>query len=188
MSGLADVLPVAASPATVHLSSGTIHCAAVPTVVTTILGSCVAVCLWDGAARLGGINHFVLPRRHLDAQNPRFGDVAIDRLVDGMLRIGCSVDRLRAKLFGGAAVLPCGLAAGTVGEQNVRIALERLDAYGIPVVARCTGGHRGLLIRLYTGTGDVLVHRLAAGSAVGLDPEGDATPSALPYRPAEFAI
>jgi len=161
MSGSTEAVLAEADGGAVFLNPGEIHCAAAPTVVTTILGSCVAVCLFDSLRQLGGINHFVLPRRSAAAQNARFGDVAIDRLVDGMLRLGSSVDNLRAKVFGGAAVLPCRLSGTTVGDQNVQIALERLHSHGIPVVVRRTGGNCGLFIRLHTATGEVLVRRLA---------------------------
>ena len=98
MNGSSDAVVAAPSPAGHFLFPGTVYCAAVPTVISTTLGSCVAVCLWDGTLRLGGMNHFALPHRNQDGQNPRFGDAAIDQLVNGMLRLGCSPGRLRAKI------------------------------------------------------------------------------------------
>jgi chemotaxis protein CheD len=161
--------PVVAAPhAGIFLSPGAIHCASTPSVVTTILGSCVAVCLWDSHVRVGGMNHYVLPHQGRDTVSTRFGDVAIDQLIEGMARLGCHLSSLRAKLFGGAAVLPFGANADTVGNQNVRIALELLRHHGIPLLARRTGGHTGVLIRLYTETGEVLVRRLAAGHTVNI--------------------
>ena len=152
----------AAPPGGIFLSPGSVYCAPTPSVVSTILGSCVAVCLWDSHLRIGGMNHYVLPHRADEAHSPRFGDVAIDQLLEGMTRLGCHVASLRAKIFGGAAVLPFGASGETVGHQNVRIALDRLRHHGIPLLARRTGGRSGVLIRLYTETGDVLVRRLAA--------------------------
>lgn len=144
----------------VFLSPGTLYCAPTSTVVSTILGSCVAVCLWNTHLRIGGMNHYLLPQRANDSRSPRFGDVAIDQLLEGMIRLGCQVASLRAKIFGGAAVLPFGAGADTVGDQNVRIALARLRYHAIPLLARRTGGCTGMLIRLYTETGDVLVRKL----------------------------
>ena len=153
---------IAAAPqGGIFLSPGTIYCAPTPSVVSTILGSCVAVCLWDTHLRMAGMNHYVLPHRADEPHSPRFGDVAIEQLLAGMLRLGCHVASLRAKIFGGAAVLPFGASGETVGHQNVQIALERLRHHGIPLLARRTGGRAGVLIRLYTETGDVMVHRLA---------------------------
>ena len=153
---------VAATPhGGVFLSPGTIYCAPTPSVVTTILGSCVAVCVWDIRLRMAGMNHYVLPHRAEELHSPRFGDVAIEQLLEGMLRLGCRVASLRAKIFGGAAVLPFGASGETVGHQNVQVALELLRHHGIPLLARRTGGRTGVLIRLYTETGDVMVRRLA---------------------------
>ena len=152
----------AVPPDRIFLSSGTLFCAPTPSVISTVLGSCVAVCLWDTREHVGGMNHYLLPRRMQELASPRFGDVAIDQLVDGMTELGCRVGSLRAKIFGGAEVLPFGARGDTVGNQNVRIALELLRRHGIPILTRCTGGHSGILIRLYSETGDVVVRRVAA--------------------------
>jgi chemotaxis protein CheD len=148
----------------VFLRPGTLHCATAPSRVTTILGSCVAVCLWDSRLRLAGINHYLLPHRH-GAADPslRFGDTAIEALLRKMQRLGCQRASLQAKLFGGAAVLPSASGGDPVGDQNVRVALEMLCRHGIPVTTRLTGGRSGMLIRLFTETGDVMVRRVAAG-------------------------
>jgi chemotaxis protein CheD len=149
-------------PVDVFLPPGVVHCTAVSSRVTTILGSCVAVCLWDKVRRVGGINHFILPYRRDDRPSTRFGDIAIARLVEEMRQLGCDLGSMRAKVFGGAAVLPFASGGDPVGEQNVRVAIERLREHGIPVVAQRTGGRTGLLIRLFTESGDVLVRRVAA--------------------------
>ena len=128
--------------------------------VTTILGSCVAVCLWDRRCRIGGMNHFVLPCCRDAVPTSRYGDVAFTRLLAGLERLGCQRPDLRAKVFGGAAVLPVGEQADTVGAQNVGAALEALSAHKIPVVARRTGGQRGLFLRFHTEVGRVLVREL----------------------------
>ena len=78
-----------------------------------------------------------------------------------MIRLGCRLASLRAKIFGGAAVLPFGANAETVGDENVRIALARLRYHAIPLLGRRTGGRTGMLIKLYTETGEVLGRRLA---------------------------
>jgi chemotaxis protein CheD len=148
----------------IFLPPGAICCPAEPAVVSTILGSCVAVCLWDKLQRLGGMNHFLLPRSSAGPPSPRYGDVAVARLLAALQRLGSQPADLRAKLFGGAAVLPYGSSADTVGTQNVIVALEVLRLYGIPVVARRTGGQRGLFLRFHTALGRVMVRELAATS------------------------
>jgi len=97
----------------IFLPPGAICCPAEPAVVSTILGSCVAVCLWDGRRQLGGMNHFLLPRCGQSQPSPRYGDVAVSRLLAALERLGCRPADLRAKLFGGAAVLPYGSHADT---------------------------------------------------------------------------
>ena len=152
----------AVPPDRIFLNSGTLFCAPTASVIITVLGSCVAVCLWDAHEHVGGMNHYLLPRRMEELASPRFGDVAIDQLVDGMTKLGCRIGSLRAKIFGGAEVLPFGARGDTVGNQNARIGLERLRRHGIPILTRCTGGRNGILIRLYSETGDVTVRRVAA--------------------------
>lgn len=149
----------------VFLLPGGMHCATEPSIVTTVLGSCVAVCLSDRSRRCSGINHYVLPRCGGDEFNLRYGDVAIDGLVEEMLRLGCAMADLEAKIFGGAAVLATATPDNNIGTQNVDIAVERLQGFGIPIVARRTGGRSGMSLRLLTRSGDVLVRRVGSPAA-----------------------
>lgn len=146
----------------VFLSPGELHVSGEPAVIVTVLGSCVAVCLWDRLTGAGGMNHFLLPRSAGSPPSPRYGDVAVDILLEEMAALGCRSANLRAKLFGGAAVLPFGAQSDTVGTQNVGVALSVLQRHGIPVVARRTGGQRGLFVRFHTTAGRVMVRELAA--------------------------
>jgi chemotaxis protein CheD len=160
------MIPLPASgdtlPPQVFLMPGALCCPAAPTLVTTVLGSCVAVCLWDGALGLGGMNHYVLPDDPAGVRSLRYGVTAIDALLEAMLERGCRAARLEAKIFGGAAVLSFGAPDNNVGTRNVAVALERLTRYRIPVKARRTGGLSGLWLQLSTGTGEVLTRALAA--------------------------
>jgi chemotaxis protein CheD len=133
--------------------------------LSAVLGSCVAVCLWDNRHRLGGMTHFVLPRTPEGQASPRYGDVAIHCLRDGLGRLGAEMEELRAKVFGGADVLACG-SQRSVGTANVGLALECLRGYSIPVTVRRTGGKRGRLIRFHTRTGEVLVRSIPASRVI----------------------
>lgn len=136
---------------------GALCYAAVPSRLTTILGSCVSVCLWDRDSRSGGMNHFVLPSGPPDSVSLRYGDVAMDRLVARMLRGGATLKALEAKIFGGAAVLvPC-RPESDIGQMNVLVAEAGLRRHGIRVTARRTGGQHGVLIHFFTETARVLV-------------------------------
>jgi chemotaxis protein CheD len=146
----------------VSLKQGEIQFGIEPTVLNTILGSCVAVCLWDSKRGVGGMNHFVLPSDPKGERNPRYGDVAIDELIAGLRQNGSRVSDLQAKIFGGAAVLPVG-GAQSVGTSNVLLALQRLSFERIPVTGRRTGGTLGQQIRFHTRTGEVFFRYLSGG-------------------------
>lgn len=141
----------------VFLSPGEVICVAEPALITTVLGSCVSVTLWDRDRQIGGLNHFVLPR---GGAGSRYGDTAILALIEGVLDLGAHLRSLEAKVFGGAAVLPVG-GEGTVGTQNVAFALGELARRGIPVAGRRTGGERGRQLIFNTETGDAFVRWLA---------------------------
>jgi len=152
---------VSSDHASVFLMPGFLYCAPVATRVTTILGSCVAVCLWDKVRRLGGMNHYLLPHQRPKASGPRFGDVAIAQLVDGMVQLGCRPASMYAKVFGGATVLPFDVAGTPIGQRNIDVAVRELDELEIPIIAYQTGGYQGLWICLHTETGEVLARGIS---------------------------
>jgi chemotaxis protein CheD len=148
----------------VYLPPGALVCLAEPGLVTTVLGSCVAVCLWDGERSISGINHFVLPVSDSETPCLRYGNFAIARLVEAMLELGADFEALSAKVFGGAAVLQQSMEAASggkhVGAHNVDFAMARLEELGIPIVAKRTGGNVGMNVQLFTETGEVLVRAI----------------------------
>ena len=129
--------------------------------VTTVLGSCVSVCLWDPAARVGGINHYLLPRWNGDGlRTPKYGNIAIPMLVEKLLEAGCSRASLKAKVFGGGSVLENSSGLLNVGERNIHFAESALDEARIPVIGKDVGGTSGRKLLFVTGTGDVFVRKL----------------------------
>jgi chemotaxis protein CheD len=128
-----------------YLHPGEIHASGHPTRVTTILGSCVAVCLIDPRRHVAGLNHYLLPYAPASAHgSTRYGDIAFDVLVRRMLALGATRDGLMAKLFGGANVLHAfSDEARHIGAANVDLARAMLDRHEIPVVAEDVGGTRG---------------------------------------------
>jgi chemotaxis protein CheD len=153
----------------VFLYPGTLHCQPEPCVVTTVLGSCVAVCLTDRARRVSGINHFMLPGSGGDNFSLRHGESAIAMLLEKMRGLGCRKENVEAKIFGGGAVLPVSTPKDAVGAKNIAVALTCLHALDIEVVARRTGGKTGMLVRLFTATGDVLIRKVASPAAWPVD-------------------
>ena len=130
--------------------------------VTTVLGSCIAVCLWDPALGLGGINHFMLPLWNGEGlPTPKYGNIAMDKLLKKMLALGCRQPRLVAKLFGGARVIQGKGAQFNVGERNLTVAQNFLAQAGIPIVGSEAGGGSGMRIHFNTHTGVVLLRRLS---------------------------
>jgi len=128
-----------------YLHPGEIHASAYPTRVTTILGSCVAVCLIDTQRQVAGINHYLLPHAPASSElTSRYGDVAIDVLVLRLLALGARREGLIAKLFGGANVLRAFADERRhIGAANVELARTMLDRHGIRIVAEHVGGTRG---------------------------------------------
>ncbi len=153
---VSDMAPVAA-----YLNPGQIIATAEPTRITTILGSCVGVCLWDSRSRVGGMNHYLLPTGASGESSLRFGRVAIPSLIEQVLALGCRVDDLRAKVVGGACVLDVLQNEGKhLGDQNVELAMELMNQAGIPVVGVHAGGHRGRKVIFQTFDGVAMVKRL----------------------------
>jgi chemotaxis protein CheD len=148
---------------------GEFYCGREPHLVGTILGSCVAVCLWDRRLRFGGMNHFVLPvQPATEAPSVRFGDVAIPALVEGMIGLGSAVEDLQAKVFGGASVLVAAAGGVSVGRRNLKLAVAELRRRRIPIVAGRLAGDQGIILVQCTACGDVWVRPIApSGAAVG---------------------
>jgi chemotaxis receptor (MCP) glutamine deamidase CheD len=90
-------IPLALGRTKVYLLPGELHASAEQCQVTTILGSCVSVCLWDQKLRIGGMNHFLLPMwREGGGRSNRFGDLAVRELLERMLRLGSQRKNLQA--------------------------------------------------------------------------------------------
>jgi len=135
-----------------------------PTRITTLLGSCVAVCLWNRRLQAAGMNHFLLPAGpKTDGSNTRYGDVAIDTLVESMANLGCSTGSLEAQIFGGGSVVDHLSCAGVdIGERNILFAKSRLAQHRIKVVHQDVGGELGRKIHFNSVTGQVIVKKIDA--------------------------
>jgi chemotaxis protein CheD len=150
----------------VYLYPGDAFVSDCPVELTTILGSCVAVCLWDPSLRVGGMSHFLLPASPLgQSASLRFGDASIPALLSSLERLGSRKQSLQAKLFGGAAVnLGVQPQVGVaLGQRNVGIARRLLGEIGIPVMAEDVGGTAGRKLRFRTDDGSALVKVLGNG-------------------------
>ena len=149
----------------VFLTPGGVYCTARPTIITTILGSCISVCLWDRVQRVGGMNHFVLPVAGAHNSGGRYGDVSLEDLISQMVELGGRTGAILAKVFGGATVLPISGSAETVGERNLEMALTTLKRHRVAVAAHRTGGENGKLIKFNTWSGEVAVRHFDSTTA-----------------------
>lgn len=129
--------------------------------IATLLGSCVAVCLYDPKLRLAGMNHFLLPsgtRRDINDEDVVLhGDYAMDVLRNAMLARGASGSRLVAKAFGGGNVVNAIKMA--IGTRNAEFAREWLEREGIPLLAEDLGGAWSRKVVLDPKTGDAFCRR-----------------------------
>ena len=127
-----------------------------PYVINTILGSCIAVCLFDPVLKIGGMNHYMLPNwSGNDLVSPKYGNIAIEKLIEKMLLLGSKKSNLTAKVFGGGDLISPEKNSLYIGDRNTKVAEIMLVEHKIPIIASSTGGNRGRKILFYTGTGEV---------------------------------
>jgi chemotaxis protein CheD len=127
----------------------------------TILGSCVAICLFDPNLPAGGMNHYLLPDPHPDAgDSTRFGTPALARLLAAMLQLGSRKSRLQAKIFGGACLMQPVRSGADLGSKNVALAFDLLAREGIPVINHDVGGSRSRKLLFRTSDGAAFIRRL----------------------------
>ena len=143
----------------VYLHAGQVHAAAEPSSLVTVLGSCVAVCLYDREAGVGGMNHFLLPHPTLREHSPRFGAYAMPHLLEEVLKLGARRERLGAKVFGGACVIEA-FKGRNLGAENVALALKALDEARVQVLERDVGGRHGRKLVFHTDVGAAWVRAL----------------------------
>lgn len=126
------------------------------TLLRAVVGSCVAVCLWDKRNKCGGMNHFIKPAAQDKGEaTPVYGNAGITALVKLMEDAGCEKANVVAHILGGGA--PEGERSPTLGERNVAAAREALSRRQITILAEDTGGPLGRKIVFDTGTGELAV-------------------------------
>ncbi|HEY6895911.1 MAG TPA: chemotaxis protein CheD [Rhodocyclaceae bacterium] len=130
--------------------------------IATLLGSCVAVCLFDPGTRLAGMNHFLLPSRTKAADDDPdvilAGDYSMEVLLNAMLNKGVNRRRIVAKAFGGGTIVTSIQMA--IGERNSRFAADWLEREGIPLVASDFGGAWSRKVIFDPLSGDVFCRRM----------------------------
>ncbi|HCR86253.1 MAG TPA: chemoreceptor glutamine deamidase CheD [Alphaproteobacteria bacterium] len=132
--------------------------------LVTILGSCISVCLRDPETKIGGMNHILLPGENnlkLQKGDPgystRFGAFAMEELINGMLKLGASKNRMEAKVFGGGNVIESSTAIGT---KNINFAKDFLIQEKIPIVSEDVGGDTARRLHFFPETGKAMIRKL----------------------------
>jgi chemotaxis protein CheD len=117
----------------------------------TVLGSCIAACIYDPVAGIGGMNHYLLPYyKKQDQRSARYGEEALPRLLELLYRHGAQPHRLKAKLYGGASTLAC---EADIGAMNIELAHRFLQHHNLPLVDTDLGGRAARWIKFHPATG-----------------------------------
>lgn len=140
----------------IHVDNGSVQ-------ISTVLGSCIGVCLYDKKLGIGGMNHYLLPFWNGNGlQSLKFGNISIPKLIEAMVERGAKTDSIEAKIFGGASInISCCNQNMLVGEKNILVAREVLSDYKIKIVAEDVGGNSGRKIQFNLENGKVLLRYTA---------------------------
>ncbi len=153
-------------------------------VLVTVLGSCVSACIRDPQAGIGGMNHFMLPHGHSggwagDLQSTRFGNFAMEKLINELMKAGCSRNSLEIKVFGGGNVTE---SSNEIGTENSKFVLRYLEAEGLRCVAQDLGGQLPRRIHYYPTTGRVVRRLLGSSETNAIEREETEYASRLSSR------
>ena len=133
--------------------------------IMTTLGSCIAACLWDRDAKIGGMNHFMLPDGAGDSG--RYGSYAMELLINEMMKRGASRMNMEAKVFGGGQVV-AGMNSLNVGERNTSFVIDYLKMERIPILSKDVLDIYPRKVCFLPASGKAMVKRLAPANAEAL--------------------
>ena len=129
-------------------------------VICTVLGSCIAACLWDRALNIGGMNHFMLPDGDATDISGRYGSYAMELLINEMIKLGARRENMQAKVFGGGQVM-ANFTSMNVGERNTDFVMQYLQTERIPIVSEDVLDIYPRKVVFFPVTGKAMVKRLA---------------------------
>lgn len=146
---------------------GGLHASRKPLLLDTVLGSCIAACLYDPVLGMGGMNHFMLPEGSDpgDPTSTRYGVNAMELLISDLMKIGADRRRFQAKVFGGGHVLNIRESLDGVPQRNIDFVKKFLEAEQIPVVREDLGGFQPRRVLFQTHTGKVFMKYLGNNEA-----------------------
>ncbi|KAB1439044.1 chemotaxis protein CheD [Pseudodesulfovibrio senegalensis] len=161
----------------IFLQTGDCFLAVQPTLVTTVLGSCVAITMTSRERGVGAICHAFLPdskeskKDQRDPQPCRFVNTAIENMLQGMTKLGVSIPDLQVKLFGGASGIAAQRVEGStynVGRRNVEAARRILGNWGLSISTEDVAGSQGRKLHFLSNTGEIWMKRLTGQAMRGL--------------------
>jgi chemotaxis protein CheD len=131
-------------------------------VIYTLLGSCIAVCLYDVTNGIGGMNHFMLPQAREDQilDHGQFGLQSLEMMIEQLLDKGAIYQNLKAKIFGGGNMVGFNSRENDIAMSNIRFTLKYLESKGIPIISKELGGTSGRKIYYVLEDHSVYVQRL----------------------------
>ena len=153
--------------ARITINIGGLRASRNPLLLDTVLGSCIAACLYDPVAGIGGMNHFMLPDG-ADPENPtstRYGVNAMELLISHLMKLGADRRRFQAKVFGGGHVLKIRESLNGVPQRNIDFARRFLETEQIPVIREDVGGYQPRRVLFHTHTGKVFLKYLGNNEA-----------------------
>ena len=156
---------------------GEFHACGGESIISTVLGSCVAVALCDPIRRVGGMNHFMLPGKigQTDiyrTEAGKYGINAMELLINALMKIGGRKEAFIAKIFGGGTILPItGKRVTNVSQDNISFAFKFLETEGIKIVSYDVGGTMARKVLLFPDSGKVLLKRISGSTLMPLGRE-----------------
>lgn len=160
MSSLSPSMDDIQYPSCVRVTAGDYYVSTKNEVISTVLGSCVSVCLRDPVAQVGGINHFMLPTKNNDAEvdSARYGDCAMRLLLQKVQHLGGRPENFEFKIFGGSSIMQR-LSKFDVGKDNVDFILVYMRQSGFTISAQDLGGVWPRKLMYFVETGVVKMKR-----------------------------
>lgn len=134
-----------------------------PEIITTLLGSCIGVCLIDNVNKVYGLNHFLLPDILADnsiSDSSKFGTFSMELLLNDMFMLGSKKINMEAKVFGGGKVLHTSGEGITVDKDNIKFIHDFLENESIKIISEDVGGNSGRKIFFDTRDGSVYLKRV----------------------------
>lgn len=140
------------------LHPGYIFVSRQPHIISTVLGSCVSVCIWDPINNFGGMNHYIHAKPFKDERTANFGAISIPYLVQSLIKLGSVRNNLKAHVVGGATNPQ--MTCSKIGPENIEIAEKILKENHIEIVTRDTGGQMGRKVVFQNDTGEIVIYKV----------------------------